>query len=91
LIGRREVRAAGARLLARLGHGKACALLAQQVPTRHPNVPKHDLAMPFRRVMLQNFVNADAGTLSQLTAFGELPALLEPSARARRITAQTLA
>ena len=40
---------------------------------------------------LQTFVNAHAGILSQLSAFGELPALLEPAARARRIAAQTLA
>ena len=37
-----------------------------------------------------NFSNCHAGILSKLKTFGELPALLEPAARARKVAADTL-
>ncbi|MCZ2104947.1 MAG: hemerythrin domain-containing protein [Comamonadaceae bacterium] len=39
---------------------------------------------------LSNFVDCHGGILSHLHTFGELPALLEPAARARTIAAQTI-
>lgn len=40
---------------------------------------------------IQNFSNCHVGILSHLKTFGELPALLEPAERARKIAADTLA
>jgi len=39
---------------------------------------------------LSNFSNCHAGILKRLTALGELPALLDPAARARQIAEQSL-
>ena len=39
---------------------------------------------------LLNFSNCHAGIISHLKSFGELPALLEPAARARKIADETL-
>lgn len=39
---------------------------------------------------LLNFSNCHAGIINHLNAFGELPALLEPAERARKIAAETL-
>jgi hypothetical protein len=39
---------------------------------------------------LLNFSNCHAGIISHLKTFGELPALLEPAARARKIAEETL-
>lgn len=52
--------------------------------------PQHPLLEPTDAPLL-NFSNCHVGILSHLKAFGELPALLEPAARARKIADDTLA
>ncbi len=52
----------------------------------HPHTPT---AEPGDAPLL-NFSNCHAGIISHLKTFGELPALLEPAARARKIAEETL-
>ncbi|MDO8770279.1 MAG: hemerythrin domain-containing protein [Burkholderiaceae bacterium] len=51
--------------------------------------PQHPLLEPTDAPLL-NFSNCHEGIISHLKAFGELPALLEPAARARKIADETL-
>ena len=51
--------------------------------------PQHPVSEPSDAPLL-NFSNCHVGILSHLKSFGELPALLEPAARARKIAEETL-